>query len=192
MGSYTTRTISSSDYKKLISIIRNGYQDDDGINHRPNRQIATILVLEANLGCRIGDILKLTAESFVCDGGIWKINITEQKTGKHRCFIVPAPVKKFIDKWMKSKDITTGKLFTVSAQAVWKVLRQATSYLSLDDISTHSMRKYCAENVYRESGSDIEVVCEFLQHSDTKTTRTYLRRSDAQLEKAITGAVSIV
>ena len=187
MGAYTTNAVDDKTYKEIIKLIRDGY-----LEHRPNPQIATVLVLEANLGCRIGDILKLRTDSFIYDGGIWKIRIIEQKTKKERCFIVPKQVKQFIDKWIEANAITTGNLFTISAQAVWKALRQVTDFLEIENVSSHSFRKKCAENVYNASGYDIEAVCEFLQHSDIRTTRKYLRRSDAQLEGAINKAVCIV
>lgn len=187
MGSYTTVSIDDKTYKEIIKLIRDGY-----LEHRPNPQIATILVLEANLGCRIGDIVKLRTDSFIYDGGRWKIRITEQKTGKTRCFIVPNPVKQFIDKWAAANGITTGYLFSVTSQAVWKALRQVTDFLELKNVSSHSFRKYCAGKVYESSGHDIETVCEFLQHSDTKITRNYIRRSDEQLESAILSSVSLV
>ena len=84
MGSYQTLSIKDSDYRDLIQCVRFGYTDNNGVNHRPNMQLATILVLEANLGCRIGDILNLTTDSIIQDGSIYKLNITEQKTGKKR------------------------------------------------------------------------------------------------------------
>lgn len=187
MGRYVTRAISDSEFCEIISLIRDGY-----LEHRPNPQIATILVLEANLGCRIGDIVRLRTDNFICDGGIWKIRIVEQKTGKERCFIVPKAVKDFIDKWTAYKGIKDGRLFNVSSPAVWKALRQVTNYLEIENVSSHSMRKYAATRLYEKSGHDIEAVCTFLQHSDTKITRKYIRRSDEQLENAIQMAVSIV
>ena len=56
MGAYTTTSLKKSNYKEIIETVRRGYIDNDGVNHRPNTQLATILILEANLGCRIGDI----------------------------------------------------------------------------------------------------------------------------------------
>lgn len=192
MGKYVTNTISEKDYRDLIETIRSGYTDNKGIHHKPNDQVATALVLEANLGCRIGDIMNLEVSSFILDGDIWKLNITEQKTGKSRCFIIPKPVKAFIDNWTEKNYITNGRLFNINEYAVWKQLRAATDYLGLENISSHSMRKMAACNLYEKSGHDIEAVCTFLQHADTKTTRRYIRRSDAQLEAAILKAVSIV
>ena len=192
MGRYQTLAISNHNYRDLIECIRYGYTDNNGVKHRPNRQLVTILVLEANLGCRIGDIMNLTTDSIIDDGGIYKLNITEQKTGKKRCFIVPKPVKAFIDDYIRDANIYRGPLFDIKAPAVWKQLRAVTDYLNLDNTSTHSFRKMAACNLYEASGHDIETVCEFLNHSSTQITRTYIKRTDAQMEEAINKMVNIV
>ena len=83
------------------------------------------------------------------------------------------------------------RLFKVSEYAVWKVLRSVTAYLEMDNISSHSFRKYAAQQLFSKSGHDIELVREWLQHSSVKTTQVYLRRSDAQLEKAISENISL-
>ena len=192
MGRYSTKILDNNQYRELIETVREGYIDNDGVKHRPNAQLATILVLEANLGCRINDILKLNTGSIILDGTIYKINIIEQKTGKRHCFIVPKPIKEFIDNYTEAAGIVSGPLFTVSDQAVWKQLRAVTAYLGLENTSTHSFRKLCASSLFEKSGHDIELVREFLNHSSVRTTQIYLRRSDAQLEKAIENNVNLV
>lgn len=189
MGSFTTRAISQSEFKDIITNIRNGFTDNDGIPHKPNDQVADILVLEANLGCRIGDIVTLRHDSFVCDNGIWKINIVEEKTDKKRTFIVPSQVKKFIDKMDYGKD---GYIFSIKAPAVWKQLRAVTDMLGLENVSSHSLRKMISNQLYESTGHDIELVCEYLQHSSTTVTRRYLRRSSDKLEKAISEVVNLM
>lgn len=192
MGRYCTTSLETNSYQELIEVIREGYTDYDGVKHRPNNQLATILILEANLGCRIGDILNLTTDSIIEDGGIYKLNITEQKTGKRRNFIVPKPVKNFIDNYIRSANIYRGPLFDIKAPAVWKQLRAATAYLGLENTSTHSLRKYAANRLFEASGHNIEVVRAFLNHSSVRTTQTYIRRSDAQMEEAIGKMIDIV
>ena len=190
MGEYTTRTLSQEDYEKLVKTIRIGYTYKN-VKHRPNDQIATILVLEANLGCRIGDIIALRTDSIIKDGEIFKLNITEEKTGKKRYFIVPLAIKNFIDHYCECNGITSGRLFDIEAPAVWKQLRAATGYLGLENVSTHSLRKKIACDLYENTGHDIEAVAAFLNHASINTTRRYIRRSDAQLESAISQAVSL-
>ena len=187
MGQYTTRQIDNTEMCEIIGYIRDGYLD-----HRPNPQIAVILTLEANLGCRIGDICSLTAESFINDGGVWKICIDEQKTHQRRCFIVPDQIKDYINCWMDRKGITTGALFTIKPPAVWKALRQVTDFLDMENVSSHSFRKSAANRLYEQTGHDIEAVREYLNHSSTRITQAYIRRSDAQLESAISNSVVLV
>ena len=191
MGRYVTRALTQEEFEKLIKTIRIGYTYKK-ISHRPNDQIATILVLEGNLGCRIGDIVAMTTDSIYNDGGIWKLNITEQKTGKSRHFIVPQPVKNFIDHYCECNGIKSGRLFDIECHAVWKQLRAASAFLGYQNCSTHSMRKMIACKIYEDTGHDIEAVAEFLNHASIDTSRRYIRRSDEQLEKAIMSSVSIV
>lgn len=191
MGKYVTRSLDRDSYEKLVKTIRCGYEYN-GVKHRPNYQIAAILVLEANLGCRIGDIIALTTDSFINDGGIWKLNIEEEKTGKKRHFIVPKPIKAFIDDYCRVNGITEGRIFKITSDAVWKQLQAATKYLNYKDTSTHSLRKMAAQAIYENTGHDIEAVAEFLNHSSVNTSRAYIRRTDEQLEKAIVSAVCIV
>ena len=189
MGEYTTRACTDAELKDIVSLIRKGYIDNDGVPHKPNNQVADIIVLESNLGCRIGDIVNLRRDNFVCDNGIWKIDIIEEKTDKHRTFIVPKPVKEFIDKLDYGTD---GKIFSIKKHAVWKQLRAATKVLGLDNISTHSMRKLISLKIYEDTGHDIEAVCSFLQHASINTSRRYIRRSDEKLEKAISKSVTLL
>ncbi len=191
MGKYVTRACNEESYRKIVELARSGYISN-GVYHRPNEQLATILVLEANLGCRIGDIVNLTTDSIIKDGDFWKLNIVEEKTGKKRCFIVPQEIKDFIDKWCDDEGIYQGKLFKIGKKCVWKHMKEITDYLELKETGTHSLRKFRANVLYEESGHDIELVCNFLNHSSVNVTRSYIRRSDEQMEKAISKTVKIV
>lgn len=191
MGEYTCRTIEENEYRKIILLLRTGYEYA-GVKHRPNDQIATILVLQANLGCRIGDIMKLTTDSIIKDGSIHRLNIVEQKTGKKRTFIVPQPVVDFIEDYKKHTVIgADGSLFDITAAAVRKQLRAVTGYIGITNVSTHSFRKKFACELYERTGHDIMAVCQALQHSSTTTSQAYIKRSDAQMENAIKQIVSI-
>lgn len=192
MGEYTTRPLDEKELKNIIESIAAGYTDNNGIHHKPNKQVATILTLQANLGCRIGDICRLTVESIVFDGDAWKLDMEEQKTGKKRYFIIPSPVKSYIDRWMKDNKIVSGKLFSIGEDAVWKQLRGVTNYLGLDNVSAHSFRKAAALRIYESSGKDIALTSSFLNHSDTKTTLIYLKRSSKQMDDIISKSVCLL
>ena len=192
MGLYTTRPLEEKELKDIIESIATGYTDHKGIVHKPNKQVATILTLQANLGCRIGDICNLTTDNFVFDGDAWKLDMTEQKTGKKRYFIVPTPVKAFIDRWMQERKITQGNLFSINEYAVWKQLRGVTDYLELDNVSCHSLRKTAALRIYNASGKDIALTSQFLNHSSPRVTSVYLKRSSKQMDEITSKSVCLL
>ena len=66
-------------------------------------------MLEGNLGLRISDILKLRLCDIVRDGDRYRLEITEQKTGKRRVFTVPLVIQQYIenyclDQFMSQKE----------------------------------------------------------------------------------------
>jgi integrase len=186
MGAYESRSVSPKEVKQIVELIRGGCSI-----HKPNPQIATVLILQNNLGCRIGGIMKLRTDSFINDCGIWKIDIIEEKTKKRRTFIVAPQVMKFVQKWIKTADIKPGEpLFSIKAPAVWKALRAATEYLDMDHVSCHSFRKGMSASIYNKT-HDIEAVREFPQHDSVITTQRYIKRSSHQLEEAILSSVTI-
>ena len=190
MGRYQTRALTDEEYRKIVLLMRTGYEYKK-VKHRPNDQIATILVLQANLGCRIGDIMDLTTNSVIRDGNIYRLDITEQKTGKKRYFVVPQPIVNFIQDYCRCSGITDGRLFDIQAPAVWKQLRAVTGYLAIENVSCHSFRKKFACDLYERTNHDIMTVCQALQHSSTTTTKVYIKRTDEQMENALNNIVSI-
>ena len=69
-----TRAIDEDTYKLIISTMKNGFMHE-GVQYKPNERIATVLVLEYNLGLRVGDILQLKVDSFVKDGSRYRLDI---------------------------------------------------------------------------------------------------------------------
>lgn len=191
MGAYTTEMINTEQVTDIIRALQTGYEHK-GVKHRSNFQVATIMLLQANLGCRIGDIVHLEVENIKFDGEAWRLDMTEEKTGKTRRFIVPTPVKAVIDDWCRMKGITTGRLFNIEEPAVWKQLRAVTAYLDMKNVSCHSFRKNASFRVYMDSGKDIALTSQFLQHSAPATTLLYLRRSNKQMDELLSNSVIAV
>lgn len=185
MGRYTTRAITEKEFKQVIQTLKSGYIDH-GIKRKPNLRVAMILELEANLGCRLSDIIQLRTNSIIFDGEIYRLDIVEKKTGKARTFIVPEPIREIINQYIRDNNINPGeRLFEMTESAVWKCIQNVTKYLGLKDISTHSFRKFAAQRIYKASGNDLSLACQFLQHSSPATTQRYLKRSSKQMENAI-------
>ena len=180
--------LTNDQYTTLISTIQNGTE-----SFRANPRIAAILTAEANLGMRVGDILRLRLADIVRDGGRLRLNIIEAKTGKKRTFSVPEAIYTYFCNYAEKFRISaTERLFPITERAVQKHLKIVCDYLGYADISTHSFRKWYATDIYNSSGHDIILVQHLLQHSSPATTRRYIGMSDEKVEAAIAQHVSIV
>ena len=181
----TTKVIDADTYQLIISTIRTGFEHK-GVKHKSNERIATILVLEYNLGIRLSDVLNLTMRSFVAERGRIRLDIYEKKTGKYRNFIVPDEVYNFVRDYAYENSINPqAKLFPVSERAVLKHLELVCDYLDLEGIGTHSFRKAFATNIYVNSGYNVELVRRLLQHSSSAVTTRYIGIGSQELEEAL-------
>lgn len=88
-----TKALTTEQYKEIIQTMREGFT-----GFHPNERVATALVLEGNLGIRISDIVNLRPCDIVRDGDRYRLEIVEQKTGKHREFTVPLVVKQYTNR----------------------------------------------------------------------------------------------
>lgn len=180
--------LTNDQYHTIIKTIKNGTEA-----FRANPRIAAILTAEANLGMRIGDILRLRLSDIIKDGGRYRLNIVEEKTGKRRTFTVPAEMYSFLQEYAAKNGIQDNDLlFPICAYAVQKHLKKVCEYLGYKNVSTHSFRKWYATDIYNASGHDIILVQTLLQHSSPNVTRRYIGISDEKIEAAINRHVSIV
>ena len=181
------RTVALTDqqYIDIITAIKGGFCNV-GREYQPNERIATALTLEANLGVRISDILKLRFCDIIKDGDRFRLDIEEIKTGKARTFTVPAEIREFIDQYRINNRISAQqRLFDLSERQIQKHLKAACDYLGLTGISTHSFRKYFATQIYINNDYNIELVRQLLQHSNTAVTQKYIGIQQKQLENAL-------
>lgn len=176
-----TVALTTEQYKEIIGTMKRGFA-----GCRPNERIATALMLEANLGLRISDILKLRLSDIVKDGDRYRLSIIEQKTGKERVFTVPLALYQFIRCYCADHDISADEIiFPITERAVQKQLKLVCDYLGYDKISTHSFRKYYATEIYKNNGYNIALVQQLLQHSSTAITQRYIGIQQKQIEDAI-------
>ena len=181
------QALTTEQYTTIIRTIRKGSG-----SLRANPRIAAALTAEANLGMRIGDVLKLRLSDIVKDGGRYRLNVTEEKTGKRRTFSVPAEVYSFFCTYAKEQHIPAdAPLFPITVRAVQKHLKAVCDLLGFDNISTHSFRKWYATDIYEQNGHDIVLVQQLLQHSSPTVTRRYIGIADEKVEQAIAGHVLI-
>lgn len=179
-----TRPITIEEYKNIMNLLENGFtyiEGDKEKKFRPNYQIALALRLEANLGLRISDVLRLQVKSFKGD----KLEIIEKKTGKLQYRSIDPNITNIvkdyaIEKGLKSND----SIINISEKAIQKQLRIVCAYLQLDNISTHSFRKMYATNQYEINNNNIELIKELLNHSSIATTQRYIKVSQQAIDKA--------
>ncbi len=187
-----TRAIDEETYKLIIATMKIGFIHN-GVKYKPNERIATVLVLEYNLGLRVGDILNLTVDSFVKDSSRYRLDIYEQKTGKYRNFTVPNEVYQFVRDYAYAHNISSKvKLFPITERAVLKHLKAVSSYLGLEGVASHSFRKGFATNVYVNNQYNIELVRTLLKHSNVTVTQRYIGIGSKELENAIQKNVCLV
>jgi integrase len=176
-----TLALTEEQYKEIIETMREGFT-----GFRENVRIATALVIEANLGLRISDILKLKLSSFVKDGDRYRLDIVEQKTGKQRTFTVPVVIYNYIKMYVLENGIKPHEIiFPITERAVQKQLKRVTDFLEIEGIGTHSFRKFYATRIYNQNGHNIILVQQLLQHSSPAVTQKYIGISSKQLEEAI-------
>lgn len=180
-----TKALDKEQYELVIATIREGFTHN-GSEFKPNNRLATALVVQANLGVRISDILKLTLSDIVYESGRYHLDIVEQKTGKVRNFTVPNGLYEYLCNYVKENRINPlARLFPVCERALQKQLAIVADYLKIDGLSTHSFRKFYATQLYIQNDYDIELVRHLLQHSSAITTQRYIGMSTKRVEDAI-------
>ena len=183
-----TKALTEGQYKEIIQTMKEGF-----CGCRPNERIATALVLEANLGLRVSDILKLRLCDIVRDGDRYRLEIVEQKTGKRRIFTVPLLIQQYIENYCLRNGIHRDELiFPLTTRAIQKKLKAVCDYLGYEGISTHSFRKWYATEIYKSNGYDIALVQRLLQHSSAAVTQRYIGIEPQRIEAAIEGHAQLL
>lgn len=183
-----TTALTTEQYREIITTMKEGF-----CGCRPNERIATALVLEGNLGLRISDILRLRPCDIIQDGGRYRLELTEQKTGKRRVFTVPLVIWQYIENYsLRQRIDRKDRLFPITERAVQKQLSIVCDYLGFDGISTHSFRKWYAMEIYKSNGYDIALVQRLLQHSSAAVTQRYIGIEPQRIEAAIEGHAELI
>lgn len=179
-----TRPITIEEYKTIMELLEKGFnytEEGKEKRFRPNQQVALALRLEANLGLRISDVLRLQVISFRGD----KLEIREKKTNKLQYRSIDPNITNIIKDYAIEKRLkNTDFIINISEKAIQKQLRIICSYLQLDNVSTHSFRKMYATNQYELNNNNIELIKELLNHSSIATTQRYIKVSQQAIDKA--------
>ena len=178
------RPLEYDEYMTIITLCQKGftYKDESGIDHifRPNKQLAMTFMLQANLGLRISDVLKLKPSTFKND----KLEVIEKKTGKLRYRTINRNLKELIYEYALENNIKSNDyLIQVKVRAIQKQLAIIANYLNLTNISSHSFRKLFGVTVYNKTNGNIELLKELFNHSNIATTQRYIKVSQKQIDE---------
>ena len=189
MANKKTVALTEDEYKESIELLRTGFELN-GTVVKSNTRIATIAVLQSTLGLRLGDVLNLTVDSIVHvqERNRYRLEIIEEKTGKHRTFSVPTEIYTFIVKYALDNGIGKNeRLFDISKRQVSRHLNKVFEKMNLDTnkYGSHSYRKMFATQAYIDSDYDVELVRILLQHSNIAITQRYLSVSGKKVEAAL-------
>lgn len=181
-----TRALTDEQYVNIIRTLQTGFVCKNGRVVKPNKRVAAVLVLEANLGLRLFDVLCLRLESIVKDGSRYRLDMAEQKTQKKRTFTVPIEIYSYIQEYALENNINPkARLFPIARRTVQHHLLLVCDYLGYEWIGTHSFRKYFATDVYVNNNYNIELVRTLLQHSSVVTTQRYIGIQSEEVESAL-------
>ena len=178
------RPLEYDEYMTIITLCQKGftYKDESGIEHtfRPNKQLAMTFMLQANLGLRISDVLKLKPSTFKND----KLEVIEKKTGKLQYRTINRNLKELIYEYALENNIKSNDyLIKVKVRAIQKQLAIIANYLNLTNISSHSFRKLFGVTVYNQTNGNIELLKELFNHSNISTTQRYIKVSQKQIDE---------
>ena len=178
------RPLEYEEYMTIITLCQKGftYKDEYGVKHifRPNKQLAMTFILQANLGLRISDVLKLKPSTFKND----KLEVIEKKTGKLQYRTINRNLKELIYEYALENNIKSNDyLIQVKVRAIQKQLAIIANYLNLTNISSHSFRKLFGVTVYNKTNGNIELLKELFNHSNISTTQRYIKVSQKQIDE---------
>lgn len=178
------RPLEIEEYEKIINLCKTGftYTDEYGVPHvfRPNKQLGMTFILQANLGLRIADVMKLKPITFKND----KLEIIEKKTGKLQYRTINKNLKELIYEYAMENNIKSNDyIIKVTVRAIQKQLDIITKYLGLTNISSHSFRKLFGVTVYNQTNGNIELLKELFNHSNISTTQRYIKVSQKEIDE---------
>lgn len=178
------RPLEYDEYMTIITLCQKGftYKDEYGVKHifRPNKQLAMTFMLQANLGLRISDVLKLKPSTFKND----KLEVIEKETGKLQYRTINRNLKELIYEYALENNIKSNDyLIQVKVRAIQKQLAIIANYLNLTNISSHSFRKLFGVTVYNQTNGNIELLKELFNHSSISTTQRYIKVSQKQIDE---------
>lgn len=164
---------------------------------KAGRRNYTIFQLGKATLLRVSDVLALEYSDVFTDTGVLKerANITDQKTGKPNSLYLKPIEKELLlyQKWLQESEIQSQWLFPslsntdkcITRKQYYKIMQKTGNLLGINYLGTHTMRKTGAYRVYEQTNYNIGFVMKLLNHSDQKSTLSYLGLDEVQKEELL-------
>lgn len=181
-----TRVISEEEAELILSTIRKGYIDNNGVTVRPNIKVFMALLIEYQFGLRVYDATHLKLSDFKYRQGGYSLSVVEKKTGKIKECNVSSEIYAILSDYCNTNGIKKDECIAAqTTRNVQKALQKVTQYLGLEEVGTHSFRKLYGTILYERSNYNIKLVSKVFQHSSVAITERYIGVSDEETEKVL-------
>lgn len=173
MAGKKAKTLNKEEFNIITRTMAQGCTLEDGKKVRPNYKMTMILILQANLGLKLGQVLKLRLTDFEKQENEYILKIFENN--KNKTIIVPKDIINIIENYYKRFGLeSTQRMFDYTERAVQLHLKKICTILNIEDICTQSFRKFFAYKIYDNNPNNISILQQILQLSSRKTTKNLL------------------
>ena len=154
----------------------------DRLRGKRNRAMLSLLI---GCGLRRAELLGLTINSIQLREEHWVIADLVAKGGHIRTVPIPLWVKKAVDCWTESAQITTGRVFRsinksgkiwgdgMTPKVLWEVVKDAAARSGIEKLAPHDLRRTCARLCHL-AGGELDQIQFLLGHVSIQTTERYL------------------
>ena len=144
-----------------------------------------MLSLLIGCGLRRAELLGLTMNSIQVREEHWVIADLVGKGGHIRTVPIPFWVKKAIDAWTESAQITHGRVFRsinkagriwgdgMTPKIIWEVVKDAAAFAGIEKLAPHDLRRTCARLCHL-AGGELDQIQFLLGYVSIQTTERYL------------------
>ncbi|MGX7201597.1 recombinase [Enterococcus plantarum] len=145
---------------------------------------------------KLSDVLTISRDRVIAKD---RLEMKEQKTGKHNSIIISNKLRKLIMEYCTevfSYEIANREfdhyLFPsqkgtdepMKRQTLWEILSNAAKSIGVSNIGSHSMRKTFGYFLYK-NGTSIEIIQDLLNHSSQRETLRYIGITQEDKDTAV-------
>jgi len=148
-----------------------------------------------NTGLRISDILPVKVKSLLMNDGEFReyFILNEKKTGKEKKIKINESLRKAIEIYVSDKNLTSDSYLFYSKKGnslgrvqAYRVLKDASNYMGIENFGTHSLRKTWGYWTYKASLHNIGLIMDTFNHSSQSITLRYIGISQDQKDELYT------